>query len=116
MHMFCNGMYIALVRGLYAPAGQFLPPFVPGHTMNVWPEAEGTRAGSLSTLPVAPSMFLTTFWNTVGRAHKNSPVLRSSVYTMPVLPGMPVMTWRRSPGRTRGLIHATSLGFGATAV
>ena len=37
MHMFCIGMYIALVRGLYAPAGQFLPPFVPGHTISVWP-------------------------------------------------------------------------------
>ena len=36
MHMFCIGMYIALVRGLYAPAGQFLPPFVPGHTISVW--------------------------------------------------------------------------------
>ena len=31
---------------------------------------------------------------------------------MPVLPGMPVITRRRSPGRTRGLIHATSLGVG----
>ena len=27
---------------------------------------------------------------------------------MPVLPGMPVMTLRRSPGRTRGLIHLTA--------
>ena len=35
MHRFCIGMYIAFVRGLYAPAGQFLPPFVPGHTMSV---------------------------------------------------------------------------------
>ena len=30
MHMFCSGMYIALVFGLYAPAGQFLPPLLPG--------------------------------------------------------------------------------------
>src|SRR6185295_13942400 len=32
MHMFCMGMYMLFVRGLYAPAGQFLPPFVPGQT------------------------------------------------------------------------------------
>ena len=35
---------------------------------------------------------------------------------MPVLPGMPVITLRRSPGFKRGLIHVTSLGSGATAV
>ena len=26
MHWFCIGMYITFVRGLYAPACQFLPP------------------------------------------------------------------------------------------
>ena len=35
---------------------------------------------------------------------------------MPVLPGMPVITRRFSPGLILGLIHATSFGFGATAV
>ena len=79
MHMFCIGMYIALVRGLYAPAGQFLPPFVPGHTISACPLCVNTRSGSTSTLPVAPSMFLTTFCMTVGRAQRNSPVSRSSV-------------------------------------
>src|SRR6185312_4890249 len=77
MHMFCIGIYMAFVRGLYAPAGQFLPPFVPGHTMIVSSLRVNTRSESSVTLPVAPSMFLTTFWKTVGRAHRNSPVLRS---------------------------------------
>ena len=35
---------------------------------------------------------------------------------MPVLPGIPVITLRVSPGFTRGLIQVTSLGSGATAV
>ena len=33
---------------------------------------------------------------------------------MPVLPGIPVTTLRRSPLRSRGLIHVTSAGSGAT--
>ena len=35
---------------------------------------------------------------------------------MPVLPGMPVTTRRRSPGWMRGLIQLTALALGATAV
>ena len=35
MHRFCNGKYMVLVSGLYAPAGQFLPPLLPGQTMLV---------------------------------------------------------------------------------
>ena len=34
----------------------------------------------------------------------------------PVLPGMPVMTLRRSPGVTAGLIHGTEAGLGDTSV
>ena len=79
MHMFCIGTYIAFVRGLYAPAGQFLPPFVPGHTVSSWPACVNSISGFTFTLPVAPSMLLTTFCMTVGRAQRNSPVSRSSV-------------------------------------
>jgi len=35
---------------------------------------------------------------------------------MPVLPGMPVITLRRSPGLSFGLIHTTSRALGVTAV
>ena len=68
------------------------------------------------TAPVAPSIPLMTFCITVGRAQRNSPVCRSSVYTTPVLPGTPVITLRRSPGLIFGLIQATSRAFGATGV
>ena len=40
----------------------------------------------------------------------------SRVQMRPVLPGMPVMTLRRPPGRTAGLIHGTEAGFGDTSV
>ena len=61
-------------------------------------------------------MPLTTFWVMVGVAHRNSPVSRSRVQTMPVLPGMPVSTRRSSPGSMRGLIQLTAAAFGRTAV
>src|SRR6185503_15908661 len=79
MHMFCSGMYIALVPGLYAPAGQFLPPLLPGQINLVSSFLVQIASGFTVTLPVAPSILLTTFWNTVERPHRNSPVLRSSV-------------------------------------
>src|SRR5262245_17456804 len=103
---------MTLVVGLYAPAGQFLPPLLPGQISLVWPLALQIVSGVTVTSPVAPSILLTTFCITVGRAQRNSPVRRSSVYTMPVLPGIPVITLRRSPGLIFGLIQATSLASG----
>ena len=46
----------------------------PGHTILVWPLAVNSTSGFTVTLPVAPSILLTTFCITVGRAHRNSPV------------------------------------------
>jgi len=89
---------------------------LPGQTIFVCPFAVKITSGLTVTLPVAPSIVCTTFCITVGRAQRNSPVRRSSVYTMPVLPGMPVMTLRRSPGLIFGLIHATSFASGVIAV
>ena len=78
-HRFCIGMYITFVRGLYAPAGQFLPPWAPGQIIFVSPSRENVASGLTVTTPVAPSMPLMTFCMMVGRAHRNSPVARSSV-------------------------------------
>jgi hypothetical protein len=72
--MFCIGMYIAFVSGLYAPAGQFLPPLLPGQTNFSSLIFVNSTSGFTTTLPVAPSMLLITFCMTVGRAHRNSPV------------------------------------------
>ena len=44
-----------------------------------WPSAVKSVSGFTVTSPVAPSILLTTFCITVGRAHRNSPVWRSSV-------------------------------------
>src|SRR5688572_16175285 len=107
---------MTLIFGLYAPAGQFLPPVALGQTTFDSSFLLNVISGLTVTLPVAPSMLLMTFCITVGRAHRNSPVRRSSVYTSPVLPGMPVTTLRLSAGLMRGLIHGTSFGSGATAV
>ena len=87
-----------------------------GQASTVWPSAVKITSAFSVTAPVAPSMWSMTFWATVGVAHRNSPVSRSNVYTKPVLPGMPVITFRTSPGSMRGLIQLTASGSGATAV
>src|SRR5215813_13362130 len=79
MQRFCSGMYIMFVRGLYAPAGQFLPPLLPGQTKRSSFSFVKTTSGLTITLPVVGSMLLITFCCTVGRAQRNSPVCRSSV-------------------------------------
>src|SRR2546430_6625490 len=65
MHRFCIGMYIVFVCGLYAPAGQFLPPLLPGDTTFF----SLMRVNSISrvtlTSPVVPSQGLTTVCATV---------------------------------------------------
>ena len=73
-------------------------------------------SGFSVTAPVAPSMWVMTFCAVVGVAQRNSPVARSSVYTTPVLPGMPVITRYTSPRRSRGLIQETCSGSGVIAV
>src|SRR4051812_2807853 len=88
---FCSGMYIMFVRGLYAPACQSFPPFALGQTKRSCPLAVNSASALTDTFPVAPSILLTTVCRMVGVAHRNSPVFRSSVYTMPVFPGIPVM-------------------------
>src|SRR5580700_3782701 len=77
--VFCTGMKIALFRGLYAPAGQFFPPFVVGQIRCSSFALVKVASGFTVTAPVAPSILLTTFWKFVGLAHRNSPVCRSSV-------------------------------------
>ena len=73
---------------------RFLPPPPKGRTLVIgagkagaamaaavdalWPQHE-PLSGLVVTRPVAPSMFATTFCITVGVAHRNSPVCRSSV-------------------------------------
>ena len=42
--MFAIAKYMVFVRGLYAPAGQFLPPFVVGHPP---PEQSGRSAAKI---------------------------------------------------------------------
>src|SRR5437773_12261300 len=61
MHRFCIGMYIVFVCGLYAPAGQFLPPLLPGHTSRLWLIRVNCVSAVPLTAPVAPSILLTTF-------------------------------------------------------
>ena len=102
VQVFCIGMYIVLVRGLYAPACQSFPPSIPGHASTACPALLKTASGFSVTSPVAPSIPLITFCVIVGRAHRNSPVARSRVYTTPVLPGIPVSTRRRSSGPSAG--------------
>src|SRR5262249_29956875 len=60
-HVFCTGMKIALFRGLYAPAGQFLPPFVVGQMRCSSFALVNCAAGLTVTTPVAPSIVLMTF-------------------------------------------------------
>src|SRR4029077_1745063 len=98
------------------PAGQFLPPLLALGQTTFSSLIFVQSASRLTITAPLPSIVLMTFCATVGRAQRNSPLVRSSVYTTPVLPGMPVTTLRRSPGLTFGLIHDTSRGFGATAV
>ena len=74
MHRFCIGMYIMLVIGLYAPAGQFLPPCAPGQINFSSLSLVNVASGFTVTTPVAPSILLMTFCMTVGRAQRNSPV------------------------------------------
>ncbi len=71
--VFCSGKYMVLVSGLFA-AGKSLPPFAVGHTKRVSPTLSNTVSGFTVTFPVDPSILVTTFWRTVGVAHKNSPV------------------------------------------
>ena len=106
---------MVLVKGLYAPAGQFLPPLQDGHDNTSWPRLVKTSSAFSVTAPVAPSISLITFCATVGVAQRNSPVSRSSVYTTPVFPGIPVTTLRTSLGRSRGLTQETASASGARA-
>src|SRR5262245_61825187 len=78
-HVFCTGMKIALFSGLYAPAGQFLPPLVVGQIRCSSFALVKIDSGFTVTAPVAPSILLPTFWKFVGRAQRNSPVWRSRV-------------------------------------
>ena len=66
---------------------QSLPPAQLGHASRSWPRAEKITSGFSVTSPVAPSMWVITFWAMVGLAHRNSPVSRSRVSTTPVLQG-----------------------------
>ena len=74
MHMFCIGMYIVLVSGLYAPAGQFLPPLLPGQIDLLFVDLREQRFAVDDDLARLPSIVLMTFCATVGRAQRNSPV------------------------------------------
>jgi hypothetical protein len=65
--------------GFNAPAGQFLPPSGVGQTNLSWPISTNTVSGFTLASPVTPSTSSRTFCSTVGRAHRNSPVSRSSV-------------------------------------
>jgi hypothetical protein len=56
-----------------------LPPCALGQISLVSPSLVKSASGFTVTTPVAPSMLLITFCMTVGRAHRNSPVARSSV-------------------------------------
>src|SRR5437773_3215058 len=78
-HRFCSGKYIMFVSGLYAPAGQFLPPVLPGHTTILWLIRVKSVSSFTVTAPVLGSIPLMTFCTTVGRAQRNSPLCRSSV-------------------------------------
>ena len=59
--VFCTGMKIALFSGLYAPAGQFLPPLVVGQIRCSSFALVNVDSGLTVTAPVAPSILLTTF-------------------------------------------------------
>ena len=61
------------VSGLYAPAGQFLPPAKLGQ-MERFVALDEQRAGSTVTSPVRPSMLATHVLMDRRRAHRNSPV------------------------------------------
>ena len=52
---------MTFVCGLYAPAGQFLPPLLPGQISFVWLIAVNSASGLSVTTPVAPSILLITF-------------------------------------------------------
>ena len=58
-----------------------MPPAQLGHASRSWPRAEKITSGFSVTSPVAPSMWVITFWATVGLAHRNSPGSRSRVST-----------------------------------
>src|SRR5882672_561434 len=60
-HVFCTGMKMALLRGLYAPAGQFFPPLVVGQIRCSSLALVNSASGFTVTRPVAPSIRLTTF-------------------------------------------------------
>jgi hypothetical protein len=116
MHVFWSGKNIVFDDGLYAPDGQFLPPSGVGQIVRSWPISTNVVSGLTVASPVSPSIPSSTFCSTVGLAQRNSPVRASSVYTTPVLPGIPVTTLRLSPERSRGLSHVTARRSGAIAV
>ena len=68
-----------LVSGLYAPAGQFLPPLSPGHDDARLPDGCEDHLGVDRHRPGRPIDIGDTFCSIVGLAHRNSPVCRSSV-------------------------------------